>query len=340
MQSHRRSDSAYYIIMTKTAFVTGSTGFIGLNLIEALSNEDWHVYALHRATSDLTYLKRFEVHRVIGSVRDYDALLVAMPEQPDAVFHLAANTSAWSKHNREQYEDNVRGTRNMLKAALAKKAKKLIYTSSVSSFGIHHERIDENTPSNAETCGINYHLTKYLAEKEVAKAVDKGLDAVILNPCHVLGPYDKSNWSQLIQLVYRDKLPGIPPGTGTFGHVKDVVQAHIKAVEKGKTGEKYLLGGVEASFLQVIQTIQKMLDKPLSRKATPVWVFQLVLWSSMFRSVFSSQEPLLTPEKFKFVTEKVLCNAEKAQQELDYQTSTLEKMLSDAYGWLYAEGWL
>jgi dihydroflavonol-4-reductase len=326
--------------MTKTAFVTGATGFIGLNLIEELCKEDWKIHALHRSTSDLTYLKRFDVHRIVGSIQDSNTLHAGMPTHLDAVFHLAGNTSAWSKNNEEQYQDNVIGTRNMLEVALEKKAKKFIYTSSVSSFGIHEERIDENTPSNADTCGVNYHLTKYLAEKEVAKAVEKGLDAVILNPCHVLGPYDKSNWSQLIQAVYRNTLPGILPGVGTFGHVKDVVQAHINAVEKGRTGEKYLLGGVEASFLRVIRTIQKMLDKPLSTKATPVGVLRLVLWGSMLKSTISDKEPLLTPEKFKFVTEKVMCNSGKAQRELDYQTSTLEKMLSDAYGWLYAEGLL
>lgn len=326
--------------MSKTAFVTGSTGFIGLNLIEELCKENWKVYALHRSTSDLTYLKRFAVQRVTGSVRDYGALLAAMPEKPDAVFHLAGNTSAWSKQNQEQYEDNVIGTRNILQAALEKKAKKFIYTSSISAFGLHTTKIDENTPSNAETCGINYHLTKYLAEKEVAKAVEKGLDAVILNPCHVLGPYDKGNWSQLVRLVYQDKLPGITPGIGTFGHVKDVIQAHINAVEMGSTGEKYLLGGVEASFLRIIRTIQKMLDRPLSQNVTPAWMLRLALNGSQFKSVFSKKEPLLTPEKYKILTERAFCNSEKAQRELNYQTSTLEKMLSDTYGWLYAEGLL
>ena len=248
--------------MTKTAFVTGATGFIGLNLIEELVQQNWEVVALHRSASDLTYLKKLNARRVTGSVTDYKSVLAAMPSQPDAVFHLAGNTSVWSKHNREQYEDNVTGTRNMLKAALDKKARKFIYTSSVSSFGFHEGQIDENTPSNAASCGVNYHLTKYLAEKEVEKAVRQGLDAVIINPCHVMGPYDKGNWSQLVKLVYHDKLPGVLPGTGTFGHVKDVVRAHIAAVEKGKTGKKYLLGGVEATYLQAIQTLQKMLDKP------------------------------------------------------------------------------
>ncbi len=322
----------------KTAFVTGATGFIGLNLIEALCAEAWKVYALHRPTSDLTYLQRLDAQCVTGSIRNYDEILAAMPEQPDVVFHLAGNTSVWRKYNREQYEDNVTGTQNMVKAALEKKAKKFIYTSSVSAFGFHEEPIDESTPSNAESCGVNYHLTKYLAEKEVEKAVQQGLDATIINPCHVMGPYDKGNWSQLVQMVYNGTLPGVLPGTGTFGHVQDVVQAHITAAEKGKTGEKYLLGGIEASFLQVIQTLQRLLDKPLSRKATPVWVLRLVLWGSMFRSLFSVKEPILTPEKFKFATEKVLCNDAKARRELGYQHASLEKILSDTFGWLYKEG--
>ncbi|MBW8050286.1 MAG: NAD-dependent epimerase/dehydratase family protein [Cytophagales bacterium] len=323
--------------MPKTAFVTGSTGFVGLNLIEELCKEDWEVYALHRPTSDLKYLNRFSVNKVVGSIDDHDSLIAAMPDQVDAVFHVAGNTNMWSKRNKQQYIDNVTGTRNMVNCALAKKAKRFIHTSSVAAFGIHREMIDENTPSNAETSKINYFITKYLGEQEVKKAVSKGLDAVIINPAHIMGPYDKHNWAKLIKTIYYNNLPGIPPGIGMFCHVKDIARAHINAVEKGKTGENYLLGGVEASFKEVINQIEKLLKKKETRKVTPKWALQLACNWYMFVSIFTSKEPQITPETLELLTGNVSCKYDKAIETLDYKTSSLEEMAGDSCRWLEDE---
>jgi len=238
--------------LNKKAFVTGSTGFLGINLIHKLLEEGWMVHALHRATSDLKYLQNQKIEFVEGSITDLSSLKAAMPEQPDAIFHLAGNTSMWSKHNKEQYRDNVIGTQNMIECALEKGAKRFIHTSSIGAYGIHHNRIDEQTQSNAEHGPINYNKTKFLGEQLVKEAAKKGLNAVIINPAHIIGPYDAQNWAQLLIGVYKDDLPGIPCGKGTFCHVDDVVKAHIAAVDRGNIGENYLLGGEEARFIEVI----------------------------------------------------------------------------------------
>ncbi len=324
----------------KKAFVTGGTGFLGLNLIEDLMAENWEVYALHRKNSDLTYLKRFNVNLVEGTITDIASLQKAMPENLDAVFHVAGDTSLWKKLNEVQYQNNVIGTRNMLTVALEKKATRFIHTSSISAHGSQKGIVNEDTPSTAENSFINYDKTKYLAEKEVDKAVEKGLNAVILNPCHIVGKYDKHNWAQLIQMTYRDKLPGIPPGSGMYCHAKDISHAHINAVEKGNIGERHLLGGVEANFLESINIVQKILGREPYKKSTPPAALKLVMWMGMLGAAFNSKEPTVTPEKFAILTKKSVCDYSKAIKVLDYQTSSLEKMIGDCFYWLKEENLL
>ena len=324
----------------KKAFVTGGTGFLGLNLIEDLVKDGWEVHALHREKSNLKYLNKFDVKKVKGSINDIDSLLAGLPDSPDAVFHVAGNTSLWKENDLQQYRDNVIGTKNMVNCALQKKAAKFIHTSTGAAFGIHEDVINEQTQSNAENCGVNYYLTKYLAEKEVEKGVQQGLDAVILNPIHIVGKYDSHNWAQLIQAVYQDDLPGVPPGIGMFCHAKDVSAAHIKAIENGKKGERYLLGGETASFLEFINEIQRQTGKKLTKKANPKWTLQLGAMLFGLGAAFTKKEPQLTPEKIKMVCEKMICDFSKAQKELGLGQTPISKMISDSHQWLQEENLL
>ncbi|PCH92930.1 MAG: oxidoreductase [Bacteroidetes bacterium] len=326
--------------MSRRAFVTGGTGFVGLNLIEELLKADWEIYALHRATSNLKYLSSFNVTLLEGNIHDLDALSAVFPEDIDVVFHVASNTSVWSKNNEEQFRDNVIGTKNMVQCALDKKVGKFIYTSSIAAYGKHNSQVSEKTISNAESCGIHYCKTKYLAEQEIQKGVSQGLRAMILNPVHIIGRYDSSNWAQLILAVYNNDLPGIPSGTGMFCYVKDIVKAHISAIEIGGNGENYMLGGPEAGFKEVINEVQKILGINESGKVTPNWVLKLGMHLFMFGSLFSSKEPQLTPEKYEMITGKMICDYSKAEKELGYQITPLALSLRESYEWLKKENLL
>ena len=180
-------------------------------MVQQLLSDDWQVTALHRKTSNLTYLKRFDVTLVEGAITDKGSLEKAIPEGVDAVFHVAANTSMWSKFNEQQYQDNVIGTRNMLEVASLKKAKRFIHTSSISAFGHHENEVDETVKSNALDSEMNYVVTKYQAELEVDKAIANGLDVVLVNPCDIMGPYDSHNWAQVIRryitMMFQEFLP-------------------------------------------------------------------------------------------------------------------------------------
>ena len=326
--------------MSRRAFITGGTGFVGLNLIEALQKKNWEIFALHRPASNLKHLSQFNVTLLEGDIDDFNSLSAVFPDDIDVVFHVASNTSVWAKNNAQQYQTNVIGAQNMVECALKKNAKRFIYTSSIAAYGIQTTYVNEDTASNAESCGINYCKTKYLAEKEIQKAVEKGLNAVILNPVHIVGKYDSSNWAQLIQVVASDELPGIPCGVGMFCYVKDIINAHIAAIDTGQNGENYMLGGPEAGFKEVINEIQKILGLKESEKITPNWVLQLGTYIFMVGSLFSSKEPQLTPEKFEMITGKMVCDYAKAERELGYQITPLNVSLAESYEWLKKENLL
>lgn len=325
----------------KTAFVTGSTGFLGLNLIEELVRMDWKIIAFHLPGVDLKYLSQFDVVKMEGNMNDGVSLADAIPYGVDAIFHTAGNTSMWSMNDKQQYNDNVIGTQNMINAALEKKAKKFIYTSSIAAYGYHKNPVSEATKSNALKCNMNYNKTKYLAEQIVKRAATKGLPAVILNPVNIIGPYDVNNWTkQFVKPVYNNELLVIPPGRAMWCHVKDVVNAHINAVEYGQIGENYLLGGMEASFKDVVNEIERQLGKKLSTHVQSKYVLKLLTIILMLKSKIDGKEPALTPAKYKRVVGSITCDYDKAIRTLKYNVSPIEKMIRDSFNWLKKENLL
>jgi dihydroflavonol-4-reductase len=323
----------------KHAFVTGGTGFLGINLIRLLHEDGVRITALYRSEASTHALEDIPVEWVQGSVTDFASLVAALPPSADTVFHVAGNTSQWKKENAIQHDVNVNGTRNMVRAALHHNVRRFIHTSSIAAFGIHTQPFDETTPSNAATCGQHYSLTKWLGEEEVRRACrEDQLLGVILNPAHIVGPYDTHNWIQLFTSVYEDNLPAIPPGFGRFAHVRDIARAHIAAVHKGRVAENYLLGGPEASFLQFINAIQRVMEKPLSKKETPAYVFRTMEPIFRLGSAFSGKKPRLTPELVKLLIKKVHSSDAKAERELDFHPVGIQQQVEDTYDWLLKSG--
>jgi dihydroflavonol-4-reductase len=322
------------------AFVTGATGFIGLNLVEQLTAAGWNVVALHRQGSDLTYLQRFDVRRVVGDIVDLAAIERAMPEMVDAVFHTAADLSSWSRNNERQTQNNIIGTRNVVAAALKRGAKRFVHTSTSSVYGLVSVPIDETAPQLGRGSWFNYVHTKTLAEDEVRNGIERGLDAVILNPAHVIGRYDRQNWSRLILLAANGRLPRIPPGSGSFCHGGEVTRAHIAAVAKGKNGENYLLAGADATFAEVVATAAQLLGRRFEARTVPAPIVRLTASLLNVASHFTGKEPLITPEAAALVAIHTRFRSDKAVKMLNYRPVPLREMLADCCDWLLAEGLL
>jgi len=327
--------------MSLTALVSGASGFVGSTLVRELHGQGWQVHVLARPSSSLEEIDGIPVMLHLGDITDSNSVAGAMPDAPDAVFHVAASTNFWSRNNAEQDRANIGGTRNMIEAAVAAGARRFIHTSSFVTWGFRNSGLTELSVRTAATDWINYVRSKHLAEEEVLGAVrDKGLDAVILNPAHILGPGDKHNWSRMFRMIEQGKLFAAPPGGGNFCDVREIAKAHIEGFHKGRKGEKYLLGGEYADFLELIRLTGEVLDKRVPARAAPAWIMKA--WGHMNAATarLMRREPDITPESAAMVSFRVACDSSRAQQELGYKFTPIRTLIEDTVNWMNEKGLL
>ncbi|MEO7207932.1 MAG: SDR family oxidoreductase [Steroidobacteraceae bacterium] len=322
----------------RAAFVTGGTGFVGLNLVKELMIRGWDVTALHRPSSDLKVLKRFRPKLAVGELSEPNSLFAAIPPGTDTVFHVAGNTNMWRGGNAQQTRDNVDGTRHVVEAALARRVRRLVVTSSISAYGPVDGEITEETPSLAANASVNYQKTKWQAQELARAATAKGLEVVIVQPGAIMGAYDIGTWSRLFVMVRDDKLPGVPPSLLTFTHVREVVAAHIAAADKGQSGGSYLLGGENKTMMELVKEISMLVGKPAPQKETSMALLRVVAVVGDLASRFTGKEPPITPEMASLMSRKVSTSSVKAQRELGYRIVPLKEMVKDCYDWMAAEG--
>jgi dihydroflavonol-4-reductase len=324
----------------RSAFVTGGTGFLGLNLIEQLIAQHWQVIALHRPSSDIRLLRKFPVRRVEGDILEPENLRRAMPQGVDAVFHLAADISMWSGHNARQTRINVDGTRQVLEAALEAGAGRLVHTSTWNTYGLEQGEISEDLRQLGGGSRANYDRTKFLGEEEVRKAIARGLDAVIVNPSHIIGRYDRKGWAQLIMMAHERWMPGVPPGAGTFCHAEAVAKAHIAAAERGRLGANYLMSGADASFVELFAVINEVTGSHVPLRPLPAALFRVPARLSAAWASISGEEPPMTPEGVEVAIARARVTSRRAEEELGYRPTPLGTMVEDCWRWLLAEGLL
>lgn len=322
----------------KVAYVTGSTGFLGLHIVMQLLDDGWDVLALRRSTSRTSDLDKLVVTQVEGDVLNKESLEATVPENVDAIFHVAADTSMWEKNNEWQNKVNIEGVRNVINIALKKKAGRLIHTSSIGAYGKPGgQEVSETTPSKAMESGINYYRSKFLAEQEVHKGIKKGLDAVILNPCQIVGALDYNYTPLIFKSLLNGSMKGIPQGSSVIGHVKDYAKAHVVAYDKGRTGENYLLGGVHASYQDVFDTVGGLLNVKIPTWPLPKTLLNIVAFILGKVSLITNSEPLLTPEKVTLLNDQMAVSSKKAEEELGFSTCSLHEMFNDCYQWMLQE---
>lgn len=326
--------------VAKTAFVTGATGFVGLNLVEELTDRGWDVIAMHRTESDLSGLKRFKVERAVGDITDSRTLKDLIPKRVDCVFHVAGNTSLWSRAQAEQMKVNVKGTRNVVRAALDAGAKRFVHTSSVVAYGLHGGVITEDTPTRGTAAKVNYIRSKALAEREVRRAINQGLKAVIVNPSNIMGAYDTVNWSRMFRLVSQGRLPAVPPGGGSFCHARDVARMHVVAAERGRVGHNYLLGGAQTSYLGLAREMSRVLG--VKRRFVTLHPSMMNAYARVEEWIapLFGREPDVTREAVLLLSHNIYCNSKKAKTELGYEPRSLEDMLKDCHAWMKEAGLL
>lgn len=323
---------------TRTAFVTGGSGFVGSNLIAELVHRGWRVTALHRSVDQAAALSAMGAIPAKGDLTLRESVLAAMPASPDAVFHVAGDTSLWSRRNARQDAINIAGTAAMVDAALARGARRFIHTSTCSAYGRHVEPITETTRSTAPQSWVNYEKSKWLAEQEVRRGVAAGLDAVILNPFAILGPGDRHGWVRLFFQIRNGQFKAAPPGIITCNHVHEVVRAHISAVDLGYRGDNYLLNGPTTSVADLATLIGATMGLDVHPKPAPMALLNLAAGLGVLAARFTGKEPSLTPETVALMSADTRCASNKAERELDYHHVELAECVRDTHAWLRAQG--
>ena len=249
--------------MGKT-LLTGATGFIGSQLARALARRGDELRLLIRRDSDASALAGLDYERATGDVIDRRAVRRALAGV-DRVFHVAGVTSMRAADQRRVFEVNVRGTRNVVEAALAAGVERLVHTSSVAAIGpaMPGGRADEDQPFTAGGLGIAYVNSKHEAEAEVLRAAAQGLDAVIVNPTYVLGPGDGAGSSMgLIRRFLLRRIPAYVDGGLNIVDVRDVADGHLLADAKGETGERYILGGRNFTLQRLFADLSRICGVP------------------------------------------------------------------------------
>ncbi|MEI6735073.1 MAG: NAD-dependent epimerase/dehydratase family protein [Comamonadaceae bacterium] len=317
-----------------TVFLTGASGFLGAHLLRELREAGCQVKALSRsAASDAAIAAQGGVP-VRADLADSASLLSSL-DGCEAVFHAAADTSMWKPHAPVQTATNVQGTENLLQAAKAAGTRAFVHTSSVSAYShLVHGTLDESVPQRGAESWINYERTKHLGEQAVRRST---IPWIVLQPSHILGPGDRHNWARLIMLIDREKLPGIPPGVGSFADVREVAKAHVRAWQSQRFGQTYLVGGEQSSFVDFVHRVAAELGKNAPRGATPAWALMVFARFTDAWSRVTKKEPEVTPEGAMLTSHALLVDSSKAKRELAYIETPLDILVTDTLAWMRQE---
>ena len=320
-----------------TAFVTGATGFLGRHLIDVLTEQGWDIHILVRDRKAAEDLFGNRVSYIEGRLSQPTGYASKVPHKIEAIFHLAANTSTWKAESARQRIVNVDGTAALLQMATDKDAGRFVHCSSTSIYGIHNEPVKEDTEKLGASSWVSYVHTKTFAERKVKEATWRGMDAVIVNPTHIVGKYDSHNWARLIIRHARGELPGTPPGAGNFANARAVAEGIVAAYHKGRTGENYILGGPYATMYEFLALASARLGLPEPKSPTPAILLQLAAAFFSLKARFSGKRPAITREEAYFACETVEALSDRAVAELGYRIVPLEDSVAECVEYLKAE---
>jgi dihydroflavonol-4-reductase len=316
--------------------VTGATGHIGNVLVRLLLERGEKVRAMIMPGEDASPLKDLPVEVIEADVLDYQSLLKAF-EYMDVVYHLAGIISILPGKDHMLQAVNVIGTRNVIQAARASQVRRLVYTSSIHALQRVPEGtlIDESLPFDVEHAISSYDSSKANASLQVLDAVRQGMDAVIVCPTGVIGPYDfrRSEMGQLILDCVEQKPMLYVDGAYDFVDVRDVAEGLILAGEKGRCGESYILSGERITVPDIIKIVQEMLGSRLLSLKIP---FSLAELSAKIMPLYyrlTNAKPRFTSYSLATITSNSFISHAKAAHELGYHPRPLRESLRDTVRW-------
>jgi dihydroflavonol-4-reductase len=322
------------------ALVTGATGFVGAAVARALLREGWQVRALVRGGADRRNLQGLEIETVPGDLIESASLARAVAGCT-AVFHVAADYRLGARDPRELYRTNVEGTRNVLAAALAAGVQRLVYTSSVATIGLPADGSpgSETTPVALSDMIGHYKRSKFLAEQVAREAAQGGASVVIVNPSTPVGPGDvkPTPTGRLVRDAASGRMPAYVDTGLNIVHVDDVAAGHLLALQHGRDGESYILGGENMTLRAILTDIAHLVGRrpPRIRLSAAALLPVAVVAEGLARLTGISTR--LTLESVRLARKRMFFSSDKAVRELGYCWRPAGEAFADAVRWLREE---
>lgn len=315
--------------------VTGAAGHLGNVLVRELREDGKQVRGLVLPGEDVSSLEGLDIELVEGNVLDEASLDAAM-QGVETVFHMAGIISIMPGQNDLMRRVNVQGTRNVVGAAMRAGVSRLVYTSSIHALSRECTgSIDECVPFDPNNPAGEYDRTKAEASMVVLEAVKEGLDAVIVCPTGVIGPYDYrgSEMGELLKNFMRRKPHLMIEGAFDFVDVRDVARGHIRAAEHGRTGEVYILSGWQVKIYQLKQMVQDFIGRHTPSIHVPQWAIMLAAKVTPFYYRLTKQTPKFTEYSIETVQSNSDVNSAKARSELGYSPRMMITTVADTVRW-------
>jgi dihydroflavonol-4-reductase len=330
-------------------FVTGASGFIGSNLAHELVARGHRVKALLRQDCDVRGLEGAQIERVTGDVSERGKLTAAM-RGCDWCFHVAASYHLWLRDYRPMYAANVAGTRNVLEAAAAAGCSRIVYTSTVGCIGLPmpaNRRVvptDETAPASEAQMSNHYKRSKWQAEQVALELAQKGLPVVIVNPTAPVGPRDvkPTPTGQVIVDFLNRAMPAYLDTGLNWVHVRDVAVGHILAAERGRVGERYILGHADGNWTMkdAFAVLEEITGIRGPRTRIPCWVALAGAYASEAISSVTGRPPKAPLAGVRMARHKMFFNPAKAIRELGLPQTPPKQALADAVEWFRQNGYV
>ncbi len=326
------------------AFVTGATGFVGSHVARVLAEQGADLRLLVRSSSNLKNIRGLKAEQVVGDLRDPVTLEKAMAGC-DVVFHVAADYRLWIPDPEQMYRANVEGTRAILQATRKNRVRRVVYTSSVATMGFtsNGRPADENSPVSLENMIGHYKRSKFMAEQVAMQAARSGMDVVVVNPTTPVGEQDikPTPTGRIIVDFLKKKFPAYVDTGLNLVDVTECARGHVAALEKGRSGERYILGGENLTLKQILDKLAAITGLPSPKVRVPYAVALATgVVDEMVTGHILRREPRVTIDAVRMGRKKMFVSSAKAGRELGWKTVPVDDALRRAVEWFQANGYV
>jgi dihydroflavonol-4-reductase len=315
------------------ALVTGANGFVGCHVVRALVARGTHARALVRPTGDQRALKGVDCELAFGDLRDHEAVRRAV-RGCDEVYHVAADYRLWVRDEAAMYAANVDGTRNIINAAHAAHVCRIIHTSTVGALGIGADGLGrEDSPVTLKAMVGPYKRSKFLAEQEALNAAKAGIPVVIVNPSTPVGPFDykPTPTGRIIVDFLNRRMPAYVNTGLNLVRVEDCARGHLLAAERGRPGEKYILGGENLTLRELLLRLSELSGLPAPRVRLPfAMALGFALGAEAVARTITHRPPRASLTEVRMARKKMFFDSAKARTELGYEAAPINDALSRA----------